>query len=128
MTKPTRPEIKLLDECQYCWAKCCNKMAVNISLGKEMRELLSAHYSRPITKLMVRINHRCDQLDENNLCKLFDSELRPAICDRWICPESMRPHVLRVDHDGQLFEEDSPTSPQGELGIVVTIGGNQDGD
>lgn len=108
-----KKEINLIPDCKNCWGKCCQHMTVVVNLGREMKELLSAHYSRPINQLRVRVDHRCDQLDIENKCKLFGSEKRPDICGRFICPQRMRPDVLHVNYDGDEAYGNLPRGSEG---------------
>ena len=118
----TNIDINLLPACEDCWGRCCHYMTINITLGKDMAELLSVHYDRKITKLSVRIDHKCKELDEDNLCKLFGSPDRPNVCDKWICPERIQPHVLYVQQDGLRFGQ-GRERPKYDEGLALNMGG-----
>lgn len=68
--------------CYKC-GKCCIHLQLSADLSPEMREWYSAHYGREIQTVSFRIHHRCVQLDENNLCKIYQS--RPEICKKHMC-------------------------------------------
>ncbi len=111
--------INLEPKCEECWARCCLRMSVMFGLGDSMIELFSAHYGREITKVQFKINHRCEQLDENNLCKLFGKPERPEICDNWTCPERVQPHVLAIELD-DIYDEGTGKQPFSDYGLDLT--------
>lgn len=95
-------EENVLAACEHCDGACCKKLAFSMKIGKPVRDLLYAHYGRPISILRVRVNHECRHLDTVGQCGIY--ETRPDICREYICGAEMRPNVLHIEVDGSRFE------------------------
>lgn len=84
-----------LEACKECNAHCCRSVAINLNVGKDMRELLEAHYGREIDTLKVKISHDCMHITEDYKCGIYED--RPKICRNFVCPEMRRPNVLNLE-------------------------------
>jgi Fe-S-cluster containining protein len=83
-------------------AKCCMDFDIlpldllfPTRLSPKGREFVDAHgvLNKPLSVIMqhatelegglIKLHHRCDQLDDNGLCTIYDD--RPAICREYVC-------------------------------------------
>jgi Fe-S-cluster containining protein len=46
-------------------------------------ELVSAHYGREVTEILVKLDHQCEQLVDGNVCQRY--ETRPQACRDYHC-------------------------------------------
>ena len=71
-------------ECQKC-GECCNRVNFFVPMKGELAEVLSAHYGRPIDRVGILIEHRCNHLTDENLCDIYKD--RPAYCRQHRCED-----------------------------------------
>lgn len=77
--------------CQKC-GKCCNQFVINVSDGKEtfvpsFKKIYGTGFV-DVKAVVVRMVARCEHLDENNLCKIYDK--RPKRCRDYLCVNAQR--------------------------------------
>lgn len=91
-------ERKTSRACLACEAECCRKLAVQMQVGPQMRELLAAHYGREVDNLRVKVLHDCPHLTANNLCDLWhedpEQDHRPELCKIFFCEKAENPGLL----------------------------------
>ena len=82
-------------DCTGCDASCCRHYKLSMIPGEALKELLSAHYDREVDSVFIHVYHKCEQLDENNRCKIYDK--RPQTCRDYICTPEARPNVVKIE-------------------------------
>ena len=86
-------------KCLQC-GTCCKRLRLQFKLEDEFDELIRVHYGAPNAEgLVIRLQHRCIQLDENNKCKIHDDPNRPKICREFLCgaAKGEQPHRILID-------------------------------
>jgi len=65
--------------------------------SEQMKELVSAHYGKPVEVVFFNVTHRCAQLDDDNRCKIYDT--RPQTCRDFYCAaaEGSEPHSITLE-------------------------------
>lgn len=59
-----------------------------------MLGLLRVHYGTDVEEIKVEVHHRCPQLTEDGLCKLWnedpEKDTRPEFCKNFLCDLAKR--------------------------------------
>lgn len=83
-----------MGECKQC-GQCCHYIHLGIELGDGMKELVSAHYGRDVTRLTLHLNHPCSKRDPSGNCTIYES--RPRLCREFECNGNMQLNIQPDD-------------------------------
>lgn len=73
-------------KCQKC-GKCCISFNFSMrNINTDLKELLEAHYDKKMEEMTFVIDHKCEQLKEDNVCAVY--ETRPKICREFWCEKA----------------------------------------
>jgi Fe-S-cluster containining protein len=73
-------------KCQRC-GECCKSFNFSMkNINADLKELLEAHYNKPMEEMTFVIEHKCEQLKEGNECAIY--EKRSKICREFWCEKA----------------------------------------
>lgn len=91
------------DLCQDCDGHCCKHFSITVRPGDKMLDLVRVHFGRDdVERIKLHVYHRCEQLDAEGKCSIWDSPDRPQFCREFICVEA-RTNLLEIN--AEVFEQ-----------------------
>jgi len=93
-------ERKTSPACLHCGGDCCKKLAVQVHVGGNMKEMLFAHYGRDVEVLRFKLRHTCPHLTDDGLCELWhedpEQDNRPVLCKTYMCEKADNPGLMII--------------------------------